>query len=388
MNVTETTNTTSASLAMNLTETANTTSAANSKTIAFVGSESPSNNQLYSIEYNSETQTLSLVATINVSFAQPSWISLNPVDPTMMLVTYEGAGMYQNFNVTSNGGLIAASAPQSAGMGPVFSAFDPSGKFAGISDFTNGGYTIIQNYPNGTSVSITQNMSSNDPNRFLGPNSNNASHPHQFVVNPSVPIAYIPNLAANVVSTYDFANGTLTFQETLTISGGPRHMVINNNGTLAWLVTEDSCQVQPLKIDGTGKLSLNGVSVNVTQPGQLEGECAEVVVTRDSQALFVSNRQLNTTQPDFITKFDVNIDGTLANATSYNTGGQNIRSMTLNNDSSMLLFGHLASGTVGMFGIDPQTKNLTMLTQTLLNLTSAANLSASAEPATFVFSGN
>ena len=324
-----------------------------------------------------------------MSFVQPSWVSLNPTDPTMLLVTYEGDGKSQIFNVTQDGGLTPASAPQDVGTGPVFSGFSPDGEFAGISDFTNGGYTVIQPLRNGTSVVIPQIMSPNDPNRFLGPNSNNASHPHQFVAHPTIPVGYIPNLAASVVSTYTFKNGTLTFQETLEISGGARHMTINNEGTHAWLLTEDSCVVQPLNINESGKLSLNGDAVNVTQPGQLEGECAEIVVTSDGLTIFASNRQLNNTQQnDFITKYDVNHDGTLTNATSFDAGGQNVRSMALNNDSSMLVVGHLTNGTVAMFKIDPDTKNVTLLTPNLLNLTSAANLTAPAQPATFVFLEN
>ena len=62
----------------------------------------------------------------------------------------------------------------------------------------------------------------------------------------------------------------------------------------------------------------------------------------------------NLADQDDYTTFDVDSAGHLEPAT-YGTNGQVIRSMALNKDSTLLIFGREANGTTDMFGRDLKT---------------------------------
>jgi 6-phosphogluconolactonase (cycloisomerase 2 family) len=178
----------------------------------------------------------------------------------------------------------------------------------------------------------------------------------------------------------------MTFQGSLKVDGGPRHMVINKEGTFGWILTEIlSCMIQPVTIDRqTGKLTYSGKPVAVTQANQAAGAGAEILLSRDERMIVASNRQTEGHQNDYLTTFEVD-SGRLTEPTTYDTNGQVIRGMAFDKDSTLLVFGHEANGTIGMFGRDLGTNKLTLLTPHMLNLTAAAKIKSPASPSSFVF---
>jgi 6-phosphogluconolactonase (cycloisomerase 2 family) len=224
-----------------------------------------------------------------------------------------------------------------------------------------------------------------DPNRYLGPDPSHPSHPHQFVEHPKLDVGYIPNLAANLTSFYHFKDGKMSFRGSLKVDNGPRHMVLNKEGTLGWIVTEPSCHIQPVKIDEAGNLSFNGDPVAITQANQAVGAGAEILLSNDENMIVASNRQTEGNQSDYLTTFEVDSDGHLTNPTTYDTKGQVVRGLAFNEDSTLLIFGHQTNGTIGMFGRDVEANKLTLLTPHMLNLTTAAKINSSASPSSFVF---
>jgi 6-phosphogluconolactonase (cycloisomerase 2 family) len=70
-------------------------------------------------------------------------------------------------------------------------------------------------------------------------------------------------------------------------------------------------------------------------------------------------------QNDYLTTFEVDSDsGRLTKPTTYDTNGQVIRSMAFNKDSTLLVFGHEANGTIGMFGRDLEDKQVDVVDST------------------------
>ena len=177
----------------------------------------------------------------------------------------------------------------------------------------------------------------------------------------------------------------MSFQGSLKVDGGPRHMVLNKDGTFGWVLTEVSCVIQPVKIDKTGKLTYNGKPVAITQTNQAVGAGAEILLSHDERMIVASNRQTNGHQNDYLTTFKVDSEGRLTEPTTYDTNGQVIRGIAFNKDSTLLVFGHEANGTIGIFGRDLETNKLTLLTTHLLNLTAAAKIKSPAFPSSFVF---
>ncbi|KAF8498615.1 Lactonase, 7-bladed beta-propeller-domain-containing protein [Russula emetica] len=351
-----------------------TTSAATANTTILVGTEDTVDELVYAVTFNGNE--INLVTQTNVSNKAPSWLALHPIDNTKLLVVYEGSNKYQNFKIGQDA--------QDAGVGPAFGVFSNDGNFMVLADFTDGGYVVAQYLANGTSFPIPQEDSPDDPNLFQ-PNATSPTHVHEFVQHPKLDVGYINNLGANLTSFYQFKDGNLTFQSSLNVSGGPRHMVINKEGTFGWIVTEDSCQIQPVKFDQTGNLTSNGDAIAITQGNQAVGFGGEILLSQDERMIVASNRQTTGSQNDFLTTFEVGSGGQLTNPTTFDTKGQVVRGLAFNNDSSLLVFGHQTNGTIGMFGRDAETNNLTLLTPNLLNLTEAAKIQSPAAPSSFVF---
>ena len=370
-------------MTMALAASLHTTPAATANTTIMVGTEDNINDLVYAISFNGK-DAIDFLSQTNVSNKAPSWLALNPMDNTKLLVVYEGGNEYQNFKVSQDGQLTAEFTAQDAGVGPAFGIFSNDGEFMVFTDFTEGGYVVARYFPNGTSFPIQQEDNPDDPNLFQ-PNSTTPTHPHEFVEHPKLDVGYINNLGANLTSFYQFKDGELTFQSSLNVNGGPRHMVINREGTFGWIVTETSCMIQPVKFDETGNLTSNGDPVAITQANQAVGTGGEILLSQDERMIVASNRQVNGDQNDFLTTFEVDSEGHLTNPTTYDTKGQVVRGMAFNNDSSLLVFGHQTNGTVGMFGRDAGANTLTLLTQNLLNLTAAANIQSPSSPSSFVF---
>ena len=362
-----------------------TASYAATKTTILVGTQDNIDDLLYAITWNGKDKIEYLTQT-NVTHKMPSWLALHPTDK-MLLVIYEDGAKYQNFKIGKDGKLTAEFKAMKSGPGPSsgFGTFSKDGKYMVFVNYPNGGYHVVRYLADGTSYPIPQKENLDDPNRYLGPNPSHASHPHQFVEHPKLDIGYIPNLATNLTSFYHFKGGKMTFQGSLKVDGGPRHMVINKEGTFGWVLTETSCMIQPVKIDRqTGKLTYNGKPVAITQADRAVGAGAEILLSYDERMIVASNRQTEGHQNDYLTTFEVD-SGRLTKPTTYDTDGQVIRGMAFNKDSTLLVFGHETNGTIGMFGRDLETNKLTLLTPHMLNLTAAAKINSPSFPSSFVF---
>jgi 6-phosphogluconolactonase (cycloisomerase 2 family) len=354
------------------------------KSTILVGTQDNINDLVYAISWNGKDE-IDYVTRTNVSHKSPSWLSLHPTHKKKLLVVYEGSGKYQNFKIGQDGKLTAEYKAMQTGPGPAFGTFSKDGKYMVFADYPDGGYHVARYFANGTSHPIWQEETPEDPNLYLGPNTSHPTHPHQFVEHPKLDVGYINNLAANLTSFYHFKDGKMSFRGSLKVDGGPRHMVINKEGTFGWVLTEISCMIHPVKIDGAGNLTYNGDPVAITQANQAVGAGAEILLSQDERMIVASNRQVTGSQNDFLTTFEVDNEGRLTNPTTYDTNGQVVRGLAFNEDSTLLVFGHETNGTIGMFGRDAEANKLTLLTQTLLNLTAAAKIQSPAAPAAFVF---
>jgi 6-phosphogluconolactonase (cycloisomerase 2 family) len=355
------------------------------KTTILVGTQDSINDLVYAVSWNGKDE-IDYVTQTNVTHKSPSWLSRHPTDKKKLLVVDEGSGKYQNFKIDKDGKLTAEyKAMQTGSPGPAFGTFSKDGKYMVFADYPDGGYHVARYLPDGSSYPIPQKENPADPNLYLGPNPSHPTHPHQFVEHPKLDVGYITNLAANLTAFYHFEDGKMTYQGALGINGGPRHMVINKEGTFGWVLTEISCHIHPVRIDTAGKMTYNGHPVAITQANQAVGAGAEILLSHDERMIIASNRQKTGSQNDFLTTFEVDSEGHLSKPTTYDTKGQVVRGLAFNKDSTLLVFGHETNGTIGMFGRDAKTNKLTLLTPKLLNLTTAAKIQSPAAPAAFVF---
>ena len=354
------------------------------KATILVGTQDDINDLVYTISWNGKDE-IDYVTQTNVTHKIPSWLALHPTDKEKLLVVHEGSDKYQNFKIGKDGKLTAEYKAMRAGPRPPFGTFSKDGKYMVFVDYADGGYHVARYLADGSSYPISQKENPEDPNLYLGPNPSHPTHPHQFVEHPQLDVGYINNLGANLTSFYHFKDGKMSFQGSLKVDGGPRHMAINKEGTFGWVLTEIMCMIQPVKIDRAGNLTYNGQPVAVTQANQAVGTGAEILLSRDERMIVASNRQVTGSQNDYLTAFEVDSEGRLINPTTYDTNGQVVRGLAFNKDSTLLVFGHQTNGTVGMFGRDAEANTLTLLTPNLLNLTAAAKIQSPAAPAAFVF---
>ena len=261
------------------------------KTTILVGTEDSINDLVYAVSWNGKDE-IDYVTQTNVTHKSPSWLSLHPTHKNKLLVVHEGSNKYQNFKIGKDGKLIAEYKAMQTYPGPAFGTFSKDGKYMVFADYPDGGYNVARYLADGSSYPIPQKEKPEDPNRYLGPNPSHASHPHQFVEHPKLDVGYIPNLATNLTSFYHFKDGKMAFQGSLKIDGGPRHMVINKEGTFGWVLTEISCMIHPVKIDKAGRMTYNGQPVAITQANQAVGAAGEILLSDDERMIVASNRQV------------------------------------------------------------------------------------------------
>lgn len=327
---------------------------------------------------------LSLVASSPVGSSAPSWISKGPGEMTV-LASFENANIMQTFNFDPKAGaLTPQSKPVETVVGPVYSGFTLDGKHAIALGYTNGGYTMAS-YNGSDLRPMNVTYPSGDPLAPVPANDTKSTHPHGFMEHPTLPLIYVTNVPQNAVHTYELKDCSLVYRATLEVAGGPRHMVVNDAGTLAWVVTETSTEVVSLAIGGNGTISLNkGDRRALTEPGKVKGFGGEIVLSTDEKHVVASNRQVEGSQNDFLTTFELKEDGTLGEARYTDTKGQRVRSMAFNDDSSLLVLGNQANDTIAVFSRESSTGELTMATD-LFNITAAANETTPVQPAAFLW---
>lgn len=198
------------------------------------------------------------------------------------------------FSIDTSGRLSARGTVHSGGSNPVHLALSPSGRWLLIANYASGNITTISLLPDGALGTIACTLSlpgTSGPHRHQ----QRGSHPHQIVFHPSGNWLAVPDKGCDAVHmlTLDEHTGMLTWRSGCDFpsGSGPRHMVFNQQGTLAWVVLELSSQVLAAKVraDDAG---LELIQIISTLPDDFcsDNTASGIVLAEETCTLHVSNR--------------------------------------------------------------------------------------------------
>ena len=298
------------------------------------------------------------VATAPVLVAEttnPSFLAIHPNGRFLYAVGEvstsgpDPRGVVSAFAIdAASGGLTLTNEQSSGGAGPCHLAVARDGKHVLVANYDGGSVAVLPIGPDGTLGPPTVTK-----HEGAGPNKDRQQQPHAhgIYLDPADRLAVSPDLGADRVFVYRFAQGRLTPAGAGTVEpgAGPRHSVFDESGRRLYAVNELNSTVTRFDVDSTqGTLTsvqtistLQGVSVDTNWP-------AEIDLSPDGRHLYVSNRG-----HDSIAVFGVDpTSGDLTAKGHVAAGGKNPRHFTIDSSGTWMLVAHQNDDSIQVFRLD------------------------------------
>lgn len=296
----------------------------------------------------------------------PSFLTFDPSHRFLYAVNelkqYGGvpAGAVSAFSVDPfTGSLKFLNRQPSHGTDPCHLVVDKTGKNVLVANYSSGTVCVLPIQPDGSlgeAVEVVQHQGSSlDPVRQTG------THAHAVVMDGTGKTLFVPDLGMDKVMIYRFdpENGSLENNKVpwfkTRAGAGPRQLVINSTGDLAYLINELNSTVTVLlynKFNG----SLEEIQTIPTLPLDFKGHntCAEIQLSPSGKTLYASNRG-----HDSIVAYSIEpVTGLLTSLGHESTQGKTPRHFCIDPQGSFLLVANQDSDTVVTFRIDPDTGEL------------------------------
>jgi 6-phosphogluconolactonase len=265
-----------------------------------------------------------------------------------------------------NGKLSLLNEVASRGADPCYIAFDKTGKYALVANYTGGSVAVFPVRPDGHigeySAFVQHAGSSVNHERQEGP------HAHWIETTPDNRFAIAVDLGLDELLVYRFdeQTGSLTANNPpyakLDPGAGPRHLAFHPNGKFAYVVNELQSSITAFTYDAS-RGALHALKTVSTLPEGFSGSnnTAEIQVHPSGKFLFASNRG-----HDSIAVFSIDSNtGALTLVDRFPTLGKTPRNFEIDPTGSRLLVANQDTGNIVVFRIDPNSGRLTTTGQTL-----------------------
>jgi 6-phosphogluconolactonase len=342
---------------------ANPAAAAGKNYLLYVGTYTKGESKgIYVFRYSSasgETMPLGLAAeTVN-----PSFLTIDSHGKFLYAVNevsdHKGAasGAVTAFSIDhTSGKLSRLNEIASRGADPCYIAFDKTGKYLLVANYTGGNIAVFPVQSDGrvgeASAFVQHSGSSVNKQRQEGP------HAHWIETTADNRFAIAADLGLDKLLVYRFdqARGALTPNDpafaAVERGAGPRHVAFARNEKFAYSVNELGSTVTAFTFDVAHGV-LHSFQTISTLPKGFSGEndTAEIHVHPSGRFLFASNRG-----HDSIAVFSIDkASGRLTSAGDFSTEGKTPRNFEIDPGGSRLLVANQDSGNIVMFRIDPNT---------------------------------
>ena len=130
------------------------------------------------------------------------------------------------------------------------------------------------------------------------------THPHYIGLTPDEKYLFVVDLGLDMIILYNYSEGILNgiFQKVLFKKGcGPRHIVFDNDGKYAYLVTEYSVEIVTMKYSESEGLEITDYTPALGDGFWHEGDGAAIRLSKDGTRLFSSSRK-----PGAVSMFEIN----------------------------------------------------------------------------------
>jgi len=342
------------------------------KYVAYVGTytDKTMSKGIYAFSYDAESvrfESLGLAAETK----NPSFLAADKNGKFLFAVNelseYEGqkSGGVSAFRAgDATGKLIFLNEVASRGADPCYIAFDKSGRYLLVANYSGGNVAVFPVRVDGkvgeASGFVQHKGSSVDKERQEGP------HAHWIETSPDNHYALAADLGTDelIVHRFDEKSGALTKNDPpgaeVTGGSGPRHAAFSRNGKFVYLLNEMKGTITAFRYEG-GKLTEVQTISSLPKDFSDSNDAAELAMHPSGKFLYASNRG-----EDAITVFRVDqAKGTLDVIEHVPTQGKTPRSFAIDPTGRLLLAANQNSNNIVVFRIDAGTGRLTPTGQKL-----------------------
>jgi 6-phosphogluconolactonase len=355
------------------------TDAAKGKYLVFVGTytEKQQSKGVYAYRFDPASAELAPLG-LAAETTNPSFLAIDPTRHFLYAVNE-----IQKYKDASSGGVSAFAVASEKGSGPTgklqllnevasrgadpcYIAFDKTGKYALVANYTGGSIAVFPVQPDGhigdASAFVQHVGSSVNHERQEGP------HAHWIETTPDNRFAIAVDLGLDKLLVYRFdeKKGTLAANDPpyakLDPGAGPRHLAFSPNGKFAYVVNELQSTITAFAYDGR-KGELQKLKTVSTLPKDFSGnnDTAEIKVHPSGKFLFASNRGHDT-----IALFSIDSKtGALTLVDHFPTQGKTPRNFEIDPSGKFLFVANQETNNIVVFQITPSTGRLTATKQTV-----------------------
>ncbi len=309
-------------------------------------------NQIGSYRFDPTTGSLSLVKSLNLPNATPSFLAFHKSKPLVFAANESNPGGVMAFAINKETGeLTKINEIAAGGGGPTHVAVHSSGKFLMAANYGSGQVTSYPILNDGSLGNVISNI-------------NAGTNAHQILSAPNGDGVFVPCLGSNYIAQYriNSQTGILTPSSTLALgTGGPRHMAFHPKNAWAYVLKELDSTIQALTFDANTQLLTtlgDPLSIRSTQVGANTG--AEVQVHPSGSYVYASNRGDNS-----LALFSVNDNGTLTFKNTSPSGGATPRHFSILPNGQWILAANQGSGSVNVLKLDIATGSLSPTNQSI-----------------------
>jgi 6-phosphogluconolactonase len=362
---------------------------ASHKYLLFVGTYTEKESKgIYAYRFDATTAELTPLG-VAAATTNPSFLTIDRRGHYLYAVNetqdYKGddrkSGRVSAFSINrQTGKLSLLNEVSSRGADPCYIAFDRTGKYVLVANYTGGNVAVFPIEADGRLGEATSAVADSGA---LGPNKERQDAPHSHWIEPSVDnhFAYVADLGLDRVLAYRFdsSKGTLTkagdsgskpsspvsdagdsFSATLAPGSGPRHVASSGSGHFMYVLGELDSTVTVFANDAGKPRSVQRISA---LPAKFSGTntAAEIAIHPNGKYLYTSNRG-----NDSIAAFSINRgEGTLTLVDRFSTQGPSPRNFEIDPSGKFLLVANQDSNSIVVFRIDPGTGRLTPTGQSI-----------------------
>jgi len=346
--------------------------------VLFVGTYTDKQSKgIYAYRFDSASSELTPLG-MAAEAINPSFLAIDPSHRFLYAVNevqkYEDAnsGAVSAFAIDTQKGdrqtakVQLLNAVGSRGADPCYIAFDKTGKYALVANYTGGSVAVFPVQADGhigESSAFVQHVGSS-----VNRERQEGAHAHWIETTPDNRFAIAVDLGLDelLIYRFDAKNGSLTPNNPpyakLDPGAGPRHLAFHPNGKFAYVVNELQSSITAFAYDASrGELrKLNTVS---TLPKNFSGsnDTAEIKVHPSGKFLFASNRG-----HDSIALFSIDSKtGALTLADHFPTQGKTPRNFEIDPTGKFLFVANQDTNNIAVFGIDSKNGRLTVTKRTL-----------------------
>lgn len=345
----------------------------NNKYLVFVGTYTGKESKgIYAYRYDAASSELTPLG-IAAETTNPSFLATDPSHRFLYAVNevsdHQGvsSGAVSAFSINPHTAKLSLlNQVDSRGADPCYIAFDKTGKYALVANYTGGSVTVFPVRPDGhigeSSAFVQHAGSSLNHERQEGPH----AHWIETTLDNRFAIAVDLGLDELLVYRFDAKTGSLAANNPpyakLDAGAGPRHLAFHPNGKFAYVVNELQSTITTFSYDPNAG-ALHKLKTVTTLPKASSGknDTAEIHVHPSGKFLFASNRG-----NDSIAVFAIDSStGDLALVDHFSTQGKTPRNFEIDPTGKLLFVANQDTNTIVVFRIDPNSGRLTATGQTL-----------------------